>query len=73
MHRSSVLNPSLKESCASGEGRTDAFVYPGILDPYKVGKLALIEWMELWRFSKLEELVRGKVEMGFSAFNSCPR
>lgn len=43
MHRSSVLNPSLKGSCASGEGRTDAFVYPGILDPYKVGKLALIE------------------------------
>lgn len=43
MHRSSVLNPSLKGSCASGEGRTDAIVYPGILDPYKVGKLALVE------------------------------
>lgn len=43
MHRSSVLNPSLKGSCASGEGRTDAIVYPGILDPYKVGKLVLIE------------------------------
>lgn len=43
MHRSSVLNPRLKGSCASREGRTDAFIYPGILDLYKIGKLALIE------------------------------
>lgn len=43
MHRSSVLNPRLKGSCAPGEGRTDVFIYPVILDPYKIGKLALIE------------------------------
>lgn len=43
MHRSSVLNPSLKGSCASREGRTDVFIYSAILDPYKFGKLVHIE------------------------------
>lgn len=36
-------NTSLKGSCASWEGRTNVFMYSGILDPYMVGKLVPIE------------------------------
>lgn len=68
-----MLNTSLKGSCASWEGRTDVFIYPGILHTYRVGKLVPIEVDVLWRFiSKLERPVRGKVEKGISAY-SCHR